>query len=135
MTCPTLLEARKNPTTAPTTIYMPGGPGTSFLDGDSGFPCMVNDDSNSTTLNPWSWNNEVNMLYIDMPGQTGYSYSRPADVVLNVVDKSVLPLQGALPNPATLPATLSSQEPIDTANTTSYVADQMWRIAQVFFQE
>lgn len=27
-------------------------------------PCSVNRDSNSTTLNPWSWNQNVNMLYI-----------------------------------------------------------------------
>jgi hypothetical protein len=24
-------------------------------------PCFVNDDSNSTRLNPWSWNNEVGL--------------------------------------------------------------------------
>jgi hypothetical protein len=26
-------------------------------------PCFVNDDSNSTRLNPWSWNNEVGLDY------------------------------------------------------------------------
>lgn len=36
-------------------------------------PCFVNKDSNSTYLNPWSWNNEVNMLYIDQPVQVGFS--------------------------------------------------------------
>lgn len=25
-------------------------------------PCFVNNDSNSTYLNPWSWNNEVGSL-------------------------------------------------------------------------
>jgi hypothetical protein len=25
-------------------------------------PCFVNNDSNSTYLNPWSWNNEVRLL-------------------------------------------------------------------------
>jgi len=29
-------------------------------------PCSINRDSNSTTLNPWSWNQEFNMLYIGM---------------------------------------------------------------------
>lgn len=24
-------------------------------------PCFIGNDSNSTYLNPWSWNNEVNM--------------------------------------------------------------------------
>lgn len=43
---------------------MNGGPGSSSMRGLLGEngPCMVNDDSNSTYLNPWSWNNEVNML-------------------------------------------------------------------------
>jgi len=36
-------------------------------------PCFVGSDSNSTYLNPYSWNNEVNMLYIDQPVQVGFS--------------------------------------------------------------
>ena len=36
-------------------------------------PCFVGRDSNSTYLNPYSWNNEVNMLYIDQPVQVGFS--------------------------------------------------------------
>jgi carboxypeptidase C (cathepsin A) len=44
-----------------------------------GGPCYINDDANSTTLNPWSFNNEANVLYIDQPVQTGFSY----DVLIN----------------------------------------------------
>jgi hypothetical protein len=42
------------------------GPGSSSLIGlfQENGPCRVNRDSNSTTLNPDSWNQEVNMLYI-----------------------------------------------------------------------
>ena len=53
-------EARKDPQHAPLSIWMNGGPGSSSLLGllvENG-PCSVNPDSNSTTLNPWSWNNE-----------------------------------------------------------------------------
>ena len=43
---------------------MNGGPGSSSMIGllQENGPCVVNRDSNSTELNPWSWNNNVNML-------------------------------------------------------------------------
>ncbi|KAF6527310.1 hypothetical protein HZS61_010354 [Fusarium oxysporum f. sp. conglutinans] len=67
-------EARNNPSTAPTSIYIGGGPGSSSFDNTNGFPCSVNADSNSTTLNDISWNKHVNMLYIDQPLGTGFSF-------------------------------------------------------------
>lgn len=47
------------------------GPGSSSMIGlfQENGPCSVNHDSNSTTLNPWSWNQEVNMLYIGKHGK------------------------------------------------------------------
>jgi carboxypeptidase D len=44
-----------------------------------GGPCFINDDVNSSSLNPWTWNNIANVLYIDQPVQTGFSY----DVLVN----------------------------------------------------
>lgn len=57
-------ESRKDPKNAPLSIWMNGGPGSSSMIGlfQENGPCHVNDDSNSTTLNPFSWNQEVNML-------------------------------------------------------------------------
>lgn len=118
---------------------MPGGPGESFLDGASGFPCIVDSDSNSTTLNEWSWNANVNMLYLDMPVQTGYSYTEAKNGTFDTVLKEFSALNDSSetvqPSQETFVATLSNQSPSRTANTTIQVAQQMWQIAQVWFQE
>lgn len=61
-------ESRKDPENAPLSIWMNGGPGSSSMLGllrEHG-PCWVNEDSNSTRLNEWSWNNEGNMRPIPL---------------------------------------------------------------------
>jgi len=53
-------ESRKDPETAPLSLWMNGGPGSSSMLGllrEHG-PCFVHSDSNSTYLNQWAWNNE-----------------------------------------------------------------------------
>jgi hypothetical protein len=117
---------------------MPGGPGTSFLDGASSFPCTVNPDSNSTILNPWSFNGAVNMLYIDTPVQTGFSYTNPQNGTVDLFSGAFTPLTPGdeiVTNLTTLAATWSSQEPTDTMNTTQQVTRIMWTFAQVWFQD
>jgi carboxypeptidase C (cathepsin A) len=66
-------ESRKDPKNAPLAVYIQGGPGfgtASSVLNEAG-PCTVNNDSNSTSLQAWSWNNEANILYIDQPNQVG----------------------------------------------------------------
>lgn len=41
-----------------------------------GGPCTVLKDGNSTQFNPFSMNDKVNMLYIDQPVGTGFSYDK-----------------------------------------------------------
>ncbi|KAL6885807.1 Alpha/Beta hydrolase protein [Trichoderma evansii] len=79
-------ESRHDAANAPTAIYFGGGPGYTSLDSMSGFPCNINSDSNSTTLNPFSWNNNVNMLYIDQPVGTSFSYATIQNGTLNVAN-------------------------------------------------
>ena len=133
------LESRENPRSSPTTIYLPGGPGESFLDGSSGFPCDVNEYANDTTLNQWSWNNDVNMLYLDIPVQTGFSYTKSQNGTFDLLTNTFTPASPGTESVATnltsVVATLSSQESQDTVNTTSQVAIQTWQIAQAWFQE
>ncbi|KAL0064076.1 hypothetical protein AAF712_008935 [Marasmius tenuissimus] len=69
-------EARHEPETAPFTLWINGGPGCSSMIGlfQEHGPCFVNPDGETTRLNPFSWNNISNMIYIDQPIGTGFSH-------------------------------------------------------------
>ena len=136
-------QARQNPANAPLSIWLQGGPGVPSITaalGENG-PCSVLEDSKSTALNPWSWNDKVNMLYIDQPVTTGFSYVSlvngvmdllsPAHDLVSVED----PGQFVQTNVTTVGATVSVPDPALTVNTTAQAARTMWHFAQVWFQE
>ena len=131
-------EARNDPENAPLVIYLAGGPGESSaftaLSGETG-PCYVNTDSNSTTLNPWSFNNHANMLYIDQPVGTGFSYTslvkgtydalggtvtRLTDYNGDIPQSNVSFGQGIYPDP----------NPYSTTNTSISSAQALWHFGE-----
>lgn len=74
-------ESRNQPATDPVVLWMTGGPGCSSevaLFGENG-PCTVNENGTDTINNPYSWNTKANMIYIDQPAGTGFSYGKGMD--------------------------------------------------------
>ncbi|KAK8045835.1 carboxypeptidase S1 [Apiospora saccharicola] len=69
-------EARHSPTTAPLAAWFNGGPGCSSMIGlfQENGPCQFYNGSSEPSLNPYSFNNFANMLYIDQPVGVGFSY-------------------------------------------------------------
>jgi hypothetical protein len=131
-------ESRKSPQSAPLSLYLGGGPGATSLGGvtaENG-PCYINPDSNSTTLNPWSWNNKVNMLYLDQPVQVGFSYDELVPSVQDLLTGAITPADGSETSSATsLTGILPSQNSSSTANTTANAARIIWQFTQIWLQD
>ncbi|KAJ4395819.1 hypothetical protein N0V93_000033 [Gnomoniopsis smithogilvyi] len=129
---------QSDPDTAPTTLWLPGGPATSFLDGSSGFPCAVAADGNSTVRNADTLTAYSNMLYLDAPVQAGFSYAGGvANGSFDVVQNVFIPasIEDIVFNSSTTVASMGFLDAAHTANTTAQVAAQVWAFAQVWLQE
>lgn len=68
--------ARNSPTDAPLVLWLNGGPACSSMIGlfQEHGPCHFVDDATEPSLNEYSWNTYANMLYVDQPIGTGFSY-------------------------------------------------------------
>jgi hypothetical protein len=130
-------------------MYFGGGPGYSGFDGSSVFPCFFNSDSNSTTLNEHSWNNNVNMIYIDSPSGVGFSYTTLANGTLDTLTNTFEPVfknnesmesitdvddlkETGL---SKIPATMHVTDLSTTINGTMAAASTIWSFSQVWFNE
>jgi cathepsin A (carboxypeptidase C) len=74
-------ESRNDPANDPVILWMTGGPGCSSqvaLFAENG-PCKVNKLGLDTETNPYSWNNNASVIYIDQPAGTGFSYGKGWD--------------------------------------------------------
>lgn len=131
-------EARNDPQNAPLSLWLQGGPGAPSsvaAVGENG-PCVVLPNSKDTALNPWSWNDRVNMLYLDQPVQTGFSY----DTLVNgTINEPRSPFSVNLTNTKTsstvLSGIFSSQNATIAPNSTTAVASAMWHFMQIWMQE
>ncbi|XP_042314793.1 lysosomal protective protein-like [Sceloporus undulatus] len=78
------VESQGNPSTDPLVLWLNGGPGCSSMEGflaENG-PFHLNSDG-TLYLNPSSWNQVANMLYIESPAGVGYSYSTSEDTTID----------------------------------------------------
>lgn len=74
-------ESRNDPKTDPVVLWLNGGPGCSSFTGllmELG-PCnavdpATRDGKPGAEKNPWAWNNNATMIFLDQPVGVGYSY-------------------------------------------------------------
>ena len=83
-----------DPKTAPLTVWINGGPGSSSMIGlfQENGPCRVNSDGDPVN-NTYSWSQVSNMLFIDQPTQVGFSYSIPIPGYVDPASGYIVQLQ------------------------------------------
>ncbi|KGO41864.1 Peptidase S10, serine carboxypeptidase [Penicillium expansum] len=129
-------KSQSDPATSPLSIWLQGGPGGSSMFGaftENG-PCPVKNDSQSTYRNEYAWTKHSNMLYIDQPVQTGFSYDIATNGTLDLLSGDVIP-DSDTQGPFNQTGTFSSQTLTSTANTTANAARHLWNFAQVWLQD
>ncbi|QIX01629.1 hypothetical protein AMS68_007146 [Peltaster fructicola] len=125
-----------NPSEAPLTVWINGGPGSSSMIGlfqELG-PCGI-DANYNVVSNPYSWNNASNMLFIDHPAQVGFSYSKPIPGYKNTNGDIIQVPDASCPDYAQAYGTCgtySYANQSDTANSTANAAPSMWKTLQGF---
>ncbi|KAK3670983.1 hypothetical protein LTR78_009099 [Recurvomyces mirabilis] len=122
-------EARENAATAPLTLWLNGGPGSDSLIGlfqELG-PCNVTANLTSE-LNPFSWSNVSNMLFLSQPIGVGFSYATEELVDFNSTTGRYT---NATDDPADANGRISSTDPY-RYDTTYLSAIGTWGILQGF---
>ncbi|KAF9620595.1 hypothetical protein IFM89_013621 [Coptis chinensis] len=80
------LEAVEDPSSKPLVIWLEGGPGCSSVGSEAERigPFSINPDGKTLYLNPYSWNQVANIIFLESPVGTGFSYSsNPSEYLTN----------------------------------------------------
>ncbi|EEQ92496.1 carboxypeptidase S1 [Blastomyces dermatitidis ER-3] len=135
------VEARQNADTAPLTIYLNGGPGASSMTGlfQEVGPCEaveISRDCIGTRAREWGWDRASNLLFIDQPVQTGFSYDSLRNGSLDLLSSSYTfppsPVPSRHGEGLVLNGTFSSRNADATANTTAIASRTVWHMLQGF---
>ena len=135
------IEARQLPETAPLTIFINGGPGSSSMVGlfQEVGPCQVIEIARGrlgTVAREWGWDRSSNIVFIDQPVQVGFSYDQATNGSLNLLDESLEypPTVRPITQPpyTFLNGTFSSDNSSFTANTSQVAAQAIWHFLQGF---
>ena len=134
-------EARTDASTAPLTIYINGGPGSSSMLGlfNENGPCRVVEMAQGrlgTQANDWGWDRSTNILYVDQPNEVGFSYDAPTNRSLNLFTSILTEPHSNVPvgqpGYTFMNGTFSSNNSNTTANTTEIAAHAVWHMLQGF---
>ena len=135
------IEARQLPETAPLTIFINGGPGSSSMVGlfQEVGPCQVVEIAQGrlgTQARDWGWDRSSNIVFVDQPVQVGFSYDVATNASLNLVDEVLSYPPTAVPNTQPsytfLNGTFGSGNAAFTANTSDVTAQSVWHFLQGF---
>ncbi|KYK58766.1 hypothetical protein DCS_05784 [Drechmeria coniospora] len=125
------------------TIWLNGGPGASSMYGffTGAGPCEVVEaglDRYETVAREWGWDRASNMLFIDQPSQTGFSYDTPTDATISLMNDTITmpPIYkpGHIPPWDLVNGTLSSGNRTNEVNTTEAAALAVWHVMQGFLK-
>ncbi|KAK2746801.1 hypothetical protein FQN57_002843 [Myotisia sp. PD_48] len=137
------VESQINPQNAPLTVYLNGGPGSSSLVGlflETG-PCEVIEVAKGqlgTRAREWGWDKSSNLLYIDQPVQSGFSFNRLQEGSINLLNSTYVfpPIEPpASEEPFWLNGTFNYNDIRLTTNTTATSAKAIWHVLQMLLAE
>jgi carboxypeptidase C (cathepsin A) len=139
-------ESRTSPETAPLTIWLSGGPGSSSMVGlfNEVGPCelvLLSNGSYSTQPRLWGWDRSSNLLFIDQPTQTGFSYDERVNATVDLSEDYPFmlgsrmeprPLAPNTPAWRVMNGTFASGRDINTQDSTAIAARACWHFLQGF---
>jgi carboxypeptidase C (cathepsin A) len=139
-------ESRTSPRTAPLTIWLSGGPGSSSMVGlfEETGPCetvQLSSGSYSTQPRLWGWDRSSNLLFIDQPTRTGFSYDERVNATVDLSKDFPFMLENRMqprplaPNTSAwrvMNGTFASDRAVNTQDSTAIAARAFWHFLQGF---